>query len=136
MRQSILLIDDTPGILRILSDILKDSYDIIIAKTGQDGMELAKVQKPDLIILDVLMPGLSGLDVLKMLRDDEETANIPVVFITGRTTNEDEEEGYALGIMDYIKKPFVRTVVKRRIDFNMQYIAMKQQLAQQRQEIE
>jgi len=135
MRQCILLIDDTPGILRILNDILKDSYDIIIAKSGQEGVAIAKEQQPDLIVLDVLMPELSGIEVFNLLKDSEETADIPVIFITGQASSEDEEEGYSLGVMDYIKKPFARAVVKKRIDFNIRYILMERLLKQHNLEV-
>ena len=131
MRPCILIIDDTPGILRILKDILKDDYDILFAKTGEDGLEMAKSRIPDLIIMDVLMPpGISGIDVVKLLKAGEETMGIPIVFVTGKSDIEDESEGYALGAIDYIKKPFKREIVKHRIDFNMQYILMKRLLAQ------
>jgi len=135
MRQCILLIDDTPSILRILNDILKDSYDIIIAKTGQEGVAIAKEQKPDLIVLDVLMPNMSGIEVFNHLKDNKETANIPVVFITGQTADDDEAEGYAMGVLDYIKKPFARDVVKYRIDYNIRYILMERLLKQHNLEI-
>lgn len=128
-RQKILLIDDTPAILHVLNNILKDDYGILVAKSGEQGIISAKKFLPDLILLDVLMPGLSGYEVLEMLKSDETTKSIPVVLISGMDSDEDELKGYELGAADYIKKPFVGAIVKYRVDFNMQFIFMKNYIA-------
>jgi len=128
-RQKILLIDDTPAILHVLNNILKDDYDIIVAKSGEQGLLSAKKFLPDLILLDVLMPGLSGYDVLETLKSDDVTKSIPVMLISGMDSDEDEVKGYELGAADYIKKPFVGAAVKHRVDFNMQFILMRNIIA-------
>ena len=119
-RQKILLIDDTPPILQILNHILKDNYDTLVAKSGEQGLAVAKKIVPDLILLDVVMPNLSGYDVLKTLKADDVLMAIPVILISGNDSDENEEEGYALGAVDYIKKPFVANTVKQRVDAILQ----------------
>ena len=115
-KKKILLIDDSPAILQILVGILRADYGLVTAIDGNQGFELAKKVIPDLIILDVVMPGVSGYDVLKALKADEVTKAIPVVLLTGKSSDADEEEGYALGATTYIKKPFDAVAIKKRID--------------------
>ena len=111
-KKKILLIDDTETFLFMLTQILKDDYNLAIAKNGEDGLEIAKEQTPDLILLDIVMPGMSGYDVLKELKSDAKMKHIPVILITG---NSPEDEGYSLGAAGYIKKPFVKSTVKERV---------------------
>jgi len=127
-KQSILIIDDTPIILRTLSDMLKQDYNVSFAKSGEQGLEIAKTNMPDFILLDVVMPGMSGFDTLRVLKSDGITKHIPVALITGSDSEADEERGYELGAVDYIKKPFVVNVVKHRVWFNMKFISMKRAL--------
>jgi len=115
-RQKVLLVDDTEAFLFVLNFTLKDDYDVVAANNGEEGLKLAKSILPDLIILDVMMPGLSGYEVLEALKSDEATKDIPIVMITGTEGEEDEAKGLALGALDYIRKPFVRSDVKERID--------------------
>ena len=115
-RKKILLIDDTESFLYILNDILMNDYETIIAKNGEDGLETAKLVMPDLILLDVVMPGLSGYDVLQTLKADDKMKAIPVILITGMDSQGDVAKGYKLGAVDYIKKPFKRALVKDKID--------------------
>jgi len=115
-RQKILMVDDTEVYLYTLNSTLKEDYDTIIAKSGEEGLDTARLVMPDLILLDVMMPGLSGYDVLEALKADEKLKSIPVILISGKDSDENEARGYELGAVDYIKKPFVRTEVKSRID--------------------
>ena len=115
-KKKILLVDDTPAILQILVGVLRADYDLATAIDGSQGLELAKKIMPDLIILDVIMPGMSGYDVLKALKADEATKPIPVVLLSGKSSDADEEVGYALGATTYIKKPFDAVAIKQRID--------------------
>jgi putative two-component system response regulator len=96
-RKKILLVDDTESFLFILNDILMHDYDTIISKNGEDALETAKMVKPDLILLDVLMPGMSGLDVMGALNADDEMKSIPVILITGMDSEEDVAKGYEMG---------------------------------------
>jgi len=128
VRHKVLLIDDTSAILHILNEILRNDYDTVIAKTGEKGIASAKKFMPDLILLDVVMPEMSGYEVLEALKSDEHTRNIAVVLMSGKDSSESEVMGYSLGAIDYIRKPFDPIVVKHRVDFNMEFIAMKDEL--------
>jgi len=115
-RKRVLLVDDTETFLYILNHILKDEYETYIAKNGHDALEAAASVKPDLILLDVIMPGLSGYDVLKRLKENPDLKHIPVIMISGNIADESVVTGLSLGAADYVKKPFVKNVVKGRID--------------------
>ncbi|MDR3214245.1 MAG: diguanylate cyclase [Azoarcus sp.] len=121
-RNTILLVDDDTLNLLALKKILSPDYDVFIAKSGAQALKMLTSNKPDLILLDVMMPGMSGFDVLTCLKSDEATRNIPVIFITGLTGEEDEEKGFSLGVSDYIQKPFRPTVVKVRVDTQMRIV--------------
>ncbi|MCL1995917.1 MAG: response regulator [Defluviitaleaceae bacterium] len=129
-RHCVLIIDDTPIMLRILGDILKADYDILLARDGIQGINLAKTNKPSLILLDVVMPDMSGFEVITVLKTDYETENIPVIFITGLDSAKELERGYQLGATDYIEKPFVEFVVKKRVEFAIKFLEMERKLEQ------
>ncbi len=112
---TILIVDDSQFNLEILKHTLKDDYSIIIAKTGQEALAKATAEKPDLILLDIVMPDMSGYDVLVALKENEETINIPVIFITGLNNDENEEKGLMLGAVDYITRPFNHAIVRARV---------------------
>jgi len=114
-KRKILLIDDTPAVLHILVSILKNDYDMVIGINGEQGLGLAKKIVPDLIILDVVMPDMSGYDVMKALNDDDATKQIPVILISGKSSDKDEETICALGAADFIKKPFDAYIIKQKI---------------------
>lgn len=112
---SILIVDDSINDLDVLSNILKTEYTIYFAKTGREAIARADKIKPDLILLDIILPGLNGFDVLSELKKSETTCDIPVIFITGLNGVEDEEKGFCRGAVDYITKPFHASIVKARI---------------------
>lgn len=111
----ILVVDDTPETIHILVDILNQDYRILVAKTGEKALEYAERKTPDLILLDVLMPGMNGYEVCRRLKAKENTRPIPLMFITVMGEEESEEQGFELGAVDYISKPFRPEVVKARI---------------------
>jgi len=115
MKHHILLVDDTDAFLHILTHVLKSDYELSIAKSGKDGIETAIKQKPDLILLDIMMPGMSGYEALAALKDHPETRHVPVILTSGKTSEEEVAAGIALGAADYIKKPFVMTEVKEKV---------------------
>lgn len=119
-RQRILIIDDETDNLRILSDILRDQADIILAKSGQQGIRKAAELKPDLILLDVVMQGMDGFEVMTVLKHDAATHDIPVIFITSLGESRHEEKGFQLGACDYIQKPFHTTIVLARIKLHLE----------------
>ena len=119
---TILITDDEKANLDILGGILSPIYNLLIARNGSRAIELAKEHKPDLILLDVLMPEMSGFEVITKLRESNITDKIPVIFITGLTSTEDEEKGFSLGAVDYITKPFKKTIVKARVNTHIKII--------------
>ncbi|MDR3230819.1 MAG: diguanylate cyclase [Synergistaceae bacterium] len=121
-KQKILIVDDENTNVLALSKILSGEYAVFFAKTGEDAIRLAKRNQPDLILLDVVMPGMSGFDVLLHLKNDVLTMDTPVIFITGLAEEADEERGFTFGAVDYIKKPFHGTIVRARINTHLQIV--------------
>ena len=119
---TILIVDDEKTNLDILGSILSPMYNLIISRSGPRALDLAKDNKPDLILLDVLMPDMSGFEVIKELKESGVTVNIPVIFITGLTSAEDEEKGFNLGAVDYIAKPFNKGIVKVRVNTHIKLV--------------
>lgn len=119
-KSTILVIDDAPANLKTLASMLKEEYRIIIAKSGEEGLGLLREGlEPNLILLDVVMPGMDGYEVCGELKADPATQEIPVLFITAKDTIEDKQKGLSLGAAAYITKPFdavtVRQIVKTHI---------------------
>ncbi len=124
----ILAIDDEKANLKILSSLLKEDYTLMLAKSGKQGVELASKSQPDLILLDIIMPEMDGFEVLKHLQGIESCKDIPVIFITGLSAADKEEEGLALGACDYIHKPFYPPIVKARIYTHVKLIEQNKKL--------
>lgn len=115
LKPRILIVDDSADNIHILIETLKADYTIIPAKNGEVALAKAQTMKPDLILLDIVMPELDGYEVCRRLKGDERTKNIPVVFITAKSDAIDETKAFNLGAVDYITKPFVPIVVKVRV---------------------
>ncbi|UTW51027.1 diguanylate cyclase [bacterium SCSIO 12827] len=114
-RQKILIVDDAETNLMILSNLLAEEGEIISATDGVQAIALAESDLPDLILLDVSMPGMDGYEVCRRLKSDIRTRDIPIVFVTGRTEDNDQEKGLSLGAIDYILKPYSPLIVLARI---------------------
>ena len=114
-KPKVLAIDDERINLSTLHALLRDECKVMVATSGEQGLEIARQSAPDLILLDVKMPGMSGHDVCRELKADRLTAGIPVVFISALTDPEDETLGFELGAADYIAKPFNAAVVHARV---------------------
>ena len=123
-RATILLVDDVPANLSLLSGILREDYRIQLATSGAKALELVAASAPDLILLDVMMPDMDGHEVCKRLKSDPDTRDIPVLFVTAQHQVEDEELGLTLGAMDYIHKPISPPIIKARV---RNHIALKLQ---------
>ena len=121
-KNSILIVDDDKMNLKSLTHILNPEYTIFTAKDGPTAIKTAKEYMPDLILLDVLMPGMNGYEVLSALRTFDKTRKIPIVFITGLNSAEDEEKGLALEAADYIGRPFSAAIVKLRVRNQIQIV--------------
>ncbi|MBF0126349.1 MAG: two-component system response regulator [Magnetococcales bacterium] len=112
----ILVVDDTPDNLVLMSGLLKDAYKIKVANQGEKALKIARSDPaPDLILLDIMMPGLDGYEVCRRLKADGATREIPVIFLTARTEIEDEKRGLDLGAVDYITKPISPPIVLARV---------------------
>ena len=121
-KNSLLIVDDEKANLIILTHILGADYTIYSATSGLSAIEKAKEYKPDLILLDILMPDMEGYETLAELRKYEEVQEVPVIFITGLSSDKDEEKGLSLDAADYIAKPFNTMVVKLRVRNQIQII--------------
>lgn len=124
-RPIILIVDDAPANIQLLAGLLKDNYQIKIATGGLRCLELAKVEpQPDLILLDIQMPDMDGYETCRRLKGDDNTAQIPIIFVTGKDQVADEELGLTIGAVDYITKPYSPAIVEARV---ATHIILKQQ---------
>lgn len=114
-RPRVLVVDDQTVNVRTLASLLAPEVEALFATDGASALAKARQLVPDLVLLDVDMPGLSGYEVCRLLKSDPSTADIPVVFVTGLSQAEDEEKGLSLGAIDYITKPFQPAIVKARV---------------------
>jgi len=117
---TILIVDDEKANIRALSHALLPEYTIFVARDGRSALEMARTVTPDLILLDIIMPDMSGYEVIGELKRSSATMEIPVIFITGLSAIEDEERGFLLGAVDYITKPFNNTIVRVRVRQHLQ----------------
>ena len=118
----VLVVDDTPENIHILVSFLRQTCELIAATTGQKALDYARSQKhrPDLILLDVVMPKMSGYQVCECLKSDPATADIPIIFVSGMSDEDDETRGFKLGACDYITKPFRAAVVRARVGHQLE----------------
>ena len=128
-KPTVLIVDDTAENIHLLMALLTDTYRIKAANNGEKALEIAfSDDKPDIILLDVVMPKLDGLEVCRRLKDNPATANIPIIFITANSSHSDEIQGFALGAVDYISRPFNPPVVLSRIKAQLALYQQNQQL--------
>ena len=135
-KQTILIVDDEPGNIEILSEALGDDYEILFAVSGKEALEIASRQMPDLIILDIVMPVMSGYEVLLNLKQNQDLREIPVIFITALDQEDQETKGFMLGAVDYIPKPFNPTIVKLRIRTQLELKLQRDLLKERNEELE
>ena len=116
----VLVVDDTPTNIHLLNGMLREHYKVKAATNGNKALQIARTEpRPDIILLDVMMPGIDGYEVCRQLKADPITAAIPVIFITAKNEVEDEQQGLALGAVDYIKKPFNPAIVESRVQTHL-----------------
>jgi putative two-component system response regulator len=115
-KPTVLVVDDTPDNLSLMSGLLKDLYKVKVANNGEKAIKIVQSDSPpDLILLDIMMPGLSGYDVCKILKDDPKSRDIPIIFLTAMTATDDEKKGLELGAVDFITKPVNPPIVMARV---------------------
>ena len=112
----VLVVDDTEANVDVLVGTLDAVYDVRVAMDGAGALEAVSEEKPDMILLDVMMPGMDGYEVCRRLKANAATNDIPVIFLTAMTSESDEARGLALGAVDYIAKPFSPELVKSRVN--------------------
>jgi PAS domain S-box-containing protein len=116
----ILIVDDTPANIDVLRRFMAESgYDISVAPDGNIALKIIEQSKPDLILLDVMMPGMDGFEVCRRLKEKDDTKDIPVIFVTAKTETSDVVEGFQVGGVDYIAKPFKREEVLSRVQTHL-----------------
>jgi len=128
----ILVVDDTPLNISVITGALKDTYRTKVATNGPKALAIAAAdEKPDLILLDVMMPEMDGYEVCRRLKADPTTREIPVIFLTAQTEAEDETRGFEVGAVDYVHKPFSPAVMKARVHTHLALRETREKLAQQ-----
>lgn len=125
-KPSILLVDDEPTNLRILNQVLNDTYKLIFAKSGQEALRLVEKEHPDLILLDVMMPQMTGYEVCEQLKNHPQFKVIPIIFVTALNDPNDEAKGLNLGAVDYISKPISPAVVKARVKTHLSLVDVEE----------
>ena len=122
---TLLCIDDETVNLKVLASIFKENYKVVVSKSAKQGLAMALETIPDLILLDVLMPEKNGFEFIVELKSNHELAHIPVIFITGLQSEEDEEKGLTLGACDYIQKPFNYSIVRARVHTHLEIVRQR-----------
>lgn len=126
-KKTILLVDDDPINTKVLNLILCNEYNVIVATNGEQALEIA-MQQPDLILLDIMMPGMDGYEVCRRLKSAPAISGIPVIFVTGMNDPEDEIKGLSLGAVDYFRKPMHAAITLARIKNHLELKEFRDEL--------
>lgn len=118
----ILIVDDEPANLKVLRQVLQDSYRLSFARSGEAALELLDKEDIDLILLDIMMPDMTGFEVCEKVKGNSDTARIPIIFVTALKDTIDEETGFKLGAVDYITKPIVPAIVRARVKTHLSLV--------------
>ena len=119
-KRKILVVDDVPTNIAVLTEILMSDYKLVCATNGKDALKLSLSSAPDLILLDIMMPEMDGYEVCRQLKSHDMTVNIPVVFLTAKKEEEDEVKGLELGAVDYISKPFSSVILRHKVRIHIE----------------
>ncbi|AIQ51938.1 response regulator [Paenibacillus sp. FSL R7-0331] len=136
LRPVILVVDDTPDNIALLSGLLKECYKVKVATNGEKALQIAKAAPPDLILLDIMMPGMDGYETCRRLMQDEVLREIPVIFLTAKEEVEDENKGFDSGAVDYITKPISAPILLSRVKTHLTLKRSKDFLADKNQYLE
>ncbi len=133
---TILIIDDSPINLSVIVDYLEEaSFELMVARDGESGLEIAQRAQPDLILLDVIMPGIDGFETCRQLKANENTQDIPVIFMTALTSIEDKVKGFSVGGVDYITKPIQQEEVLARVTTHLKIKVLTEHLQKINQDL-
>jgi putative two-component system response regulator len=136
-KQEILVVDDEPINISVLAKLFKPNFSVRACKSGADALRILKADaKPDLILLDIMMPGIDGFETLTKIHENPETVDIPVIFISALDSMIDENRGFALGAVDYITKPFKPAIVMARVNAHLELKHSRDRLKNQNQWLE
>ncbi|MBW1841660.1 MAG: response regulator [Deltaproteobacteria bacterium] len=124
----IMVVDDTEANIDILVETLADDYKVSVAMDGESALEDIKTRRPDLILLDVMMPDMDGYEVCRRLKADPQTRDIPIIFVTAKSDESDETKGLEIGAVDYITKPFSPPIVQARVKTHLTLKLMRQKV--------
>lgn len=128
-KATILIVDDEISNIEIMNAVLEDDYEICFATSGQQALDIARTVQPDLILLDVLMPGIDGFEVCRQIKADIMLVDIPIIFTTGLGDTEDEMRGLSLGAIDYVTKPIQPAILRARVSNHVELKRLRDQLA-------
>jgi putative two-component system response regulator len=135
-QQTILAVDDTPTNIDVVKGVLSDSYFVQAAVNGKMALKIIEKKKPDLILLDVMMPEMDGYEVCRRLKADEATRDIPIIFLTAKVDVKDETKGLELGAVDYITKPISPSILKERVKNHLELKQARDYLKRQNEILE
>lgn len=128
-KATVLVVDDTPDNLALMSALLKERYKVKVANDGPRALRIAAGERPpDLILLDIMMPGMDGFEVARLMREHPTSASIPLIFVTAMTSDDSRLKGLQLGAVDFVSKPIDPEIIKLRVDNFMRYVEQRKQL--------
>ena len=128
-RATVVIIDDVPLNIQLMESFLSDDYIVRFATNGPAGIRLVRGKLPDIVLLDVMMPGMDGYEVCAALKEDPETKDIPIILVTAMDEAGEEARGLSIGVVDYITKPFAREIIRARIKVHIELKRMRDRLA-------
>ena len=135
--ERILLVDDNPLNLQVLMETLQSRKSrLLVAKNGETALTISHKTHPDLILLDIMMPGMDGYEVIRRLKAEEKTADIPVIFLSALDQTGDKVKGLELGAVDYVTKPFQAEEVLARVDTHLTIHRLRREVQQQKNQLE
>ncbi|KPH65894.1 diguanylate cyclase [Novosphingobium sp. ST904] len=129
-KATILIVDDDVANIEIMNAVLEDDYDVCFAMSGEEAIETARTVDPDLILLDIVLPGLDGFEVCRELKVDPVLADVPIIFMTGLDDSEDEMRGLSLGAIDYVAKPIQPAILRARVSNHVELKRLRDKLAE------
>ncbi|MBF0381727.1 MAG: response regulator [Magnetococcales bacterium] len=132
----ILIVDDVPGNILVLAEILYAKYEILIATNGVEALEITAIEQPDLILLDIIMPGMDGYEVCSKIKEEPTSRDIPIIFVTAKNAPWDESKGLEIGAVDFLSKPIRPQIVKARVKTHLELKRQKDELKNSAQRLE